>query len=148
MSEKKKRKPLTAGQKHWLSLIGAYLASVGVPIATCVFVFPVEIVEETHMSIGASLIITAIVSLSVFRSKLKQLFENYGVIIAWAIIFLFSLLLDGFVYEMKIISLVGLGANIAATPLFKIAEHNGELAKAIKAKKDEIKVDESLGGVK
>lgn len=129
---KKTRKPLTPGQKHWLSLIGAYLASVGIPIVTCAFVFPVEIVEETRLSIGASLIITAIISVSVFRAKLKALFENYTVIMAWGIIFLLSVLLDQFVYEMKIISLVGLGANIAATPLFKIAETNGELAKAIK----------------
>lgn len=51
---KKTRKPLTPGQKHWLSLIGAYLASVGVPIMTCVFVFPTQIVEETRMTVGAS----------------------------------------------------------------------------------------------
>lgn len=112
MAKSKTRKPLTPGQKHWLSLIGAYLASVGVPITTCAFVFPVEIVEETHMSIGASLIITAIVSVSVFRGKLKKLFENYTVIMAWGIIFLLSLLMDQFVYEMKIISLVGLGGQM------------------------------------
>ena len=117
---KKQRRPLTPGQKHWLSLIGAYLASVGIPIMTCAFVFPVEIVEETHLSISASLIITAIVSVAVFRKKLKTLFENYTVIMAWAIIFLLSILLDQLAYEMKIVSLVGLGANIAATPLFKI----------------------------
>lgn len=139
------RKKLTYGQKHWLSLIGAYLASVGVPIATCAFVFPVEIVQETHLSIGASLIITAIVSVSIFRSKLKALFENYTLIMAWAIIFLLSVLLDQFVYEMKIISLVGLGANVAATPLFKIAESNGELAKTIKLKRQEKTVEEVLG---
>lgn len=139
------RKKLTYGQKHWLSLIGAYLASVGVPIATCAFVFPVEIVQETHLSIGASLIITAIVSVSIFRSKLKSLFENYTLIMAWAVIFLLSVLLDQFVYEMKIISLVGLGANVAATPLFKIAESNGELAKTIKLKRQEKTVEEVLG---
>lgn len=139
------KKQLTYGQKHWLSLIAAYLASVGVPIATCAFVFPVEIVEETHMSIGASLIITVIVSVTVFRSRLKALFENYTVIMAWAIIFILALLLDQFVYEMKIISLVGLGANIAATPLFKIAESNGEMLKVIKLKQQEQKVNEILG---
>lgn len=139
------KKKLTYGQKHWLSLIAAYLASVGVPIATCAFVFPVEIVQETHLSIGASLIITAIVSVSVFRNKLKTLFENYTLIMAWGVIFLLSVLLDQFVYEMKIISLVGLGANVAAMPLFKIAEQNGELYKAVKKKKTEIKIDESLG---
>lgn len=144
----KTRKPLTPGQKHWISLIGAYLASVGIPIITCAFVFPVEIVEETRMSVGASLIITAIVSVSVFRSKLKKLFENYTVIMAWGVIFLLSMLLDQFVYEMKIISLVGLGANIAATPLFKISESNGELAKAIKLKKQEIKIEECTGDAK
>ena len=142
---KKTRKPLTVGQKHWLSLIGAYLASAGIPILTCAFVFPVEIVEETRMSIGASLIITAIISVSVFRSKLKKLFENYTVIMAWGIIFLLSMLLDQFVYEMKIISLVGLGANVAATPLFKIAETNGELVKAIKLKQKEFQINEAVG---
>ena len=135
------RKKLTYGQKHWLSLIGAYLTSVGIPVATCAIVFPVEIVEETHMSIGASLIITAIVSVSVFRNRLKKLFENYTLIMAWAVIFLLSILLDQFVYEMKIISLVGLGANIAATPLFKISETNGELAKAVKLKKQEAELE-------
>lgn len=145
MAKNKQRKPLTPGQKHWLSLIGAYLASVGIPIVTCAFVFPVEIVEETRLSIGASLIITAIISLSVFRSKLKKMFENYTVIMAWGVIFLLSLLLDRFIYEMKIISLVGLGANIGATPLFKIAESNGELSKAIKVKKQENKINEMLG---
>ena len=139
------KKKLTYGQKHWLSLIGAYLASVGVPITTCAFVFPVEIVEETHMSIGATLIITAIVSVSVFRSKLKKLFENYTIILTWAILFLVSILLDQFVYEMKIISLVGLGANIAATPLFKIAETNGEMAKALKLKRVEKELDNKVG---
>lgn len=148
MDKIRKRKTLTPGQKHWLLLIGAYLASVGVPIATCAFVFPVEIVEETRLSIGASLIITAIVSVSVFRSKLKKLFENYTVIMAWGIIFLLAMLLDQFVYEMKIISLVGLGANIAATPLFKIAETNGELAKAIKLKKQEIEINKEIEGDK
>lgn len=142
---KLRRKPLTPGQKHWLSLIGAYLASAGVPIITCAFVFPIEIVEETRMSIGASLIITAIVSLSVFRSKLKKLFENYTVIMAWGVILLLTFLLDQFVYEMKIISLVGLGANVAATPLFKIAESNGELAKAVKLKKRQDKINETSG---
>lgn len=146
MAKSKTRKPLTPGQKHWLSLIGAYLASVGIPIATCAFVFPVEIVEETRLSIGATLIITAIMSVSVFRGKLKKLFENYTVIMAWGIIFLLSLLLDQFVYEMKIISLVGLGANIAATPLFKVSETNGELAKAIKLKKKESEIDKIVGG--
>lgn len=140
------RKKLTCGQKHWLSLIGAYLASVGVPVATCAFVFPIEIVEEAHLSIGASLIITTIVSVSVFRSKLKKLFENYTVIVTWGVIFLISILLDQFVYEMKIISLVGLGANIAATPLFKIAETNGEMAKALKLKQTEKELDEATGG--
>lgn len=139
------KKKLTYGQKHWLSLIGAYLASVGVPIATCAIMFPVEIVEETHLSIGASLIITAIVSVSVFRNRIKKLFENYTVIMAWAIIFILSILMDQFVYEMKIISLVGLGANIAATPLFKIAETNGELAKASKLKLAEKEIKESAG---
>ena len=140
------KKKLTYGQKHWLSLIGAYLASVGIPITTCAIVFPVEIVEETHMSIGASLIITAIVSVSVFRNKLKALFENYTVILTWAFMFLMSILLDQFVYEMKIISLVGLGANIAATPLFKIAETNGEFAKAVKLKQAEKSVEEDVTG--
>ncbi|MCH5157527.1 MAG: hypothetical protein J1G02_06620 [Clostridiales bacterium] len=140
------RKKLTYGQKHWLSLIGAYLASVGIPIATCAIVFPVEIVEETHMSIGASLIITAIVSVSVFRNRIKKLFENYTVIMAWAVIFILSILMDQFVYEMKIISLVGLGANIAATPLFKIAETNGELAKAVKSKIAENEINDAAGG--
>ena len=139
------KKKLTYGQRHWLSLIGAYLASVGVPITTCAFVFPVEIVEETHMSIGATLIITAIVSVSVFRNKLKALFENYTVILTWGVIFLMSLLLDQFVYEMKIISLVGLGANIAATPLFKIAENNGEMAKALKLKRAEKALEQAAG---
>ncbi len=150
MEEKKKkvRKPLTAGQKHWLSLIGAYLASAGVPIMTCVFVFPTEIVEETRLSIGATLIVTAIISVSVFRSKLKKLFENYTVITAWGVIFLLSVLLDQFVYEMKIISLVGLGTNVAATPLFKIAENNGEIVKAIKLKRQEKKIEESIGDKK
>ena len=83
-------------------------------------------------------------SVSVFRAKLKVLFENYTVIMAWGIILLLSALLDQFVYEMKIISLVGLGANIAATPLFKIAETNGELAKAIKLKKQELKIGECM----
>lgn len=146
MSKSKTRKPLTPGQKHWLSLIGAYLASVGIPIGTCAFVFPVEIVEETRLSIGATLIITAIISVSVFRTRLKKLFENYTIIMAWGIIFLLSLLLDQFVYEMKIISLVGLGANIAATPLFKISESNAELAKAIKLKRQENKVSQIVGG--
>ena len=145
---KKTRKPLTPGQKHWLSLIGAYLASVGVPIMTCVFVFPTQIVEETRMTVGASLIITAIISVSVFRNKLKKLFENYTVIMAWGVVFLLAMLLDQFVYEMKIISLVGLGANIAATPLFKISETNGEMAKAIKLKKQELKIDEGVGETK
>lgn len=145
---KKTRKPLTPGQKHWLSLIGAYLASVGVPIMTCVFVFPTQIVEETRMSVGASLIITAIVSVSVFRNKLKKLFENYTVIMAWGVVFLLAMLLDQFVYEMKIISLVGLGANVAATPLFKISETNAEIAKAIKLKKQELKIDENIGETK
>ncbi len=145
---KKTRKPLTPGQKHWLSLIGAYLASVGVPIMTCVFVFPTQIVEETRMTVGASLIITAIISVSVFRNKLKKLFENYTVIMAWGVVFLLAMLLDQFVYEMKIISLVGLGANIAATPLFKISETNGEIAKAIKLKKQELKIDEGVGETK
>lgn len=141
---KKSRKPLTPGQKHWLSLIGAYLASVGVPIMTCVFVFPTQIVEETRMTVGASLIITAIISVSVFRNRLKKLFENYSVIAAWGIVFLLSVIMDQFVYEMKIISLVGLGANIAATPLFKVSENNGELAKAIKLKKKELKIDKAV----
>lgn len=145
---KRTRKPLTPGQKHWLSLIGAYLASVGVPIMTCVFVFPTQIVEETRMTVGASLIITAIISVSVFRNKLKKLFENYTVIMAWGVVFLLAMLLDQFVYEMKIISLVGLGANIAATPLFKISETNGEIAKAIKLKKQELKIDEGVGEMK
>lgn len=145
---KRTRKPLTPGQKHWLSLIGAYLASVGVPIMTCVFVFPTQIVEETRMTVGASLIITAIISVSVFRNKLKKLFENYTVIMAWGVVFLLAMLLDQFVYEMKIISLVGLGANIAATPLFKISETNGEIAKAIKLKKQELKIDEGVGETK
>lgn len=139
------RKELTYGQKHWLSLIAAYLTSVGIPIGTCAFVFPVEIVEETHMSIGASLIITAIISVSVFRSKLKQLFENYTLIMAWGIIFILTILLDQFVYEMKIISLVGWAANIAAAPLFKIAENNGELTNTLKLKLQERKITEKLG---
>lgn len=145
---KKMRKTLKPGQKHWLSLIGAYLASVGVPIMTCVFVFPTQIVEETRMTVGASLIITAIISVSVFRNRLKKLFENYTVIMAWGAVFLLAMLLDQFVYEMKIISLVGLGANIAATPLFKISETNGEIAKAIKLKKQELKIDEGVGETK
>ena len=145
---RKNSKPLTPGQKQWLSLIGAYLASVGVPIMTCCFVFPTQIVEETRMSIGASLIITAIVSVSVFRTRLKKLFENYTLIMAWGVIFLLSLILDQFVYEMKVISLVGLGANVAATPLFKISETNGEIAKAIKLKKQETKISEAITGEK
>lgn len=139
------KKQLTYGQKHWLSLIAAYLASVGVPIATCAFVFPVEIVEETHMSIGASLIITAIVSVAVFRSKIKALFENYTVIMAWAVICILSFLLAQLAYEMQIISMVGLGANVGAAPLFKIAESNGEMATAVKNKLRERKIGEMLG---
>lgn len=145
MAKKKTRKPLTPGQKHWLALVVAYLASVGIPIVVCAVVFPVEIVEETRLSIGASLIITAIVSISTFRARLKKMFENYTVIMAWGIIFLLCWLLDQLIYEMKIISFVGLCANVGATPLFKIAESNGELAKAIKLKKQEKKINEMLG---
>lgn len=136
----KRRSPLTAGQKHLLLQIAAYLTSVGIPILTCAFVFPVEIVEETRMSVGASLIITAIVSISVFRNKLKQAFENYTVIMAWSIIFLMSLLLDQFVYEMKVISLVGLAANVGAMPLFKLADSNADVAKAVKLRRKEMEV--------
>ena len=75
-------------------------------------------------------------------------FENYTVIMDWGVVFLLAMLLDQFVYEMKIISLVGLGANIAATPLFKISETNGEIAKAIKLKKQELKIDEGVGETK
>lgn len=134
---KKARKPLTPGQKHWLAQIGAYLASVGVPIGTCAIVFPVEIVEETRLSVGATLIITAIISISVFRNKLKSMFENYTLIMAWAIILLISIIADQFIYELKIISLVGLAANVGAMPLFKIAENQGEIAAELKKRQRE-----------
>lgn len=129
------KKPLTYGQKKVLYRILAYLASVGIPVGTCAIVFPPEIVSDTRMSVGATLIITLIVSIAVFRKKLKELFENYSVIITWAVLFLVSVLLEQFCSEMKIISLVGLAANLGAMPLFKLSDTNAELADELKKSK-------------
>lgn len=138
-------KKLTYSQKYWWSIIGAYLTSAGVPLVTCAVLFPAKIVNEAHLSIGASLILTAIVCIAVFRKRLKQFCENYTIIMVWAIILLFSIMLDKFVYEMKIVSLVGLVSNAIATPLFKIAEANGEMVKAIKEKRKENEVKIIVG---
>lgn len=139
------KKPLTYGQKKVLYRILAYLASVGVPVGTCAIVFPPEIVSDTRMSVGATLIITLIVSIAVFRQKLKELFENYSVIITWAVLFLVSVLLEQFCSEMKIISLVGLAANLGAMPLFKLSDTNAELADELKKKQVELEAQAQQG---
>lgn len=136
------KKPLTYGQKKVLFRILAYLASVGVPVGTCAIVFPPEIVSDTRMSVGATLIITLIVSIAVFRAKLKEVFENYSVIITWAVLFLVSVLLEQFCSEMKIISLVGLAANVGAMPLFKLSDTNAELADELKKKQVELEAQQ------
>lgn len=136
------KKSLTYGQKKVLYRILAYLASVGVPVGTCAIVFPPEIVSDTRMSVGATLIITLIVSIAVFRKKLKELFENYSVIITWAVLFLVSVLLEQFCSEMKIISLVGLAANLGAMPLFKLSDNNAELADELKKKQVELEAQQ------
>lgn len=135
------KKPLTYGQKKVLFRILAYLASVGVPVGTCAVVFPPEIVSDTRMSVGATLIITMIVSIAVFRKKLKEAFENYSVIITWAVLFLVSILLEQFCNEMKIISLVGLASNLGAMPLFKLSEANATLADELKKKQVELEAE-------
>lgn len=132
---------LTYGQKNVLFRVLAYLASVGVPVGTCAIVFPPEIVSDTRMSVSATLILTLIVSITVFRKKLKEAFENYSVVITWAVLFLVSILLESFCNEMKIISLVGLAANVGAMPLFKLSDTNAALAEEVKKKQVEIEAE-------
>lgn len=128
------KKPLTPGQKTWLFRILAYLSSAGVPVATCAILFPPEL-QETHLSIGASLIVTLIISVCVFRKKLAELFENFTIIMTYAIILVICIACNQFISEMITVCIVGLAANLGALPLFKLADSNAELAKAIKEAK-------------
>ena len=125
-------KNLTYGQKALIYKILGYLASIGVPIGTAAIMFPPEIVESTSMSISATVILTLIIGISAFRKKLAELFSNYSVIMTYAVIAVISVVAVNFFSEMLTISLVGLGANIGAMPLFKLGDNNAELAKLVK----------------
>lgn len=139
-------KNLTYGQKSILYKILAYLASVGVPIGTAVVMFPPEIVESTSMSINATIILTLIIGVAAFRKKLAELFSNYSVIMTYAVITVISIVAVNFFSEMLTIGLVGLGANIGAMPLFKLADTNEEKAKLVKEEELKAQVQKEING--
>lgn len=141
-------KNLTYGQKSVIYKILAYLASVGVPIGTAVVMFPPELVESTSMSINATVIITLIIGVAAFRKKLAELFSNYSVIMTYAVISVISIVAVNFFSEMLTIGLVGLGANVGAMPLFKLADSNGEKAKLVKEEELKAQVQKEVNGGK
>ncbi|MCM1043486.1 MAG: hypothetical protein NC350_04700 [Corallococcus sp.] len=137
-------KKLTYSQKYWISEIGAYFASLGIPIVTACIMFPEQIMEETKMSVGLALILTVIVSLTVFRKKIAEMFDNSTAVSAWAIILCASLIAKYFVDQMFVISIVGLAANLGATPLFKYADKQKQLNLKLKELKDNKKLEEQV----
>lgn len=141
-------KNLTYGQKALIYKILGYLASIGVPIGTAAIMFPPEIVESTSMSISATVILTLIVGISAFRKKLAELFSNYSVIMTYAVIAVISVVAVNFFSEMLTISLVGLGSNIGAMPLFKLGDNNAELAKLVKEEELKAQVQKNVNGSK
>ena len=141
-------KNLTDGQKALIYKILGYLASIGVPIGTAAIMFPPEIVESTSMSISATVILTLIIGISAFRKKLAELFSNYSVIMTYAVIAVISVVAVNFFSEMLTISLVGLGANIGAMPLFKLGDNNAELAKLVKEEELKAQVQKNVNGSK
>lgn len=117
------KKKLTLKQKRGLSLLSAYLLSMGVPVLTAVFAFPPEIVEGTQTSVGMTLILTAVISISVFRKQIKNAFNTASVVGTWAIMLVICIIAKFFVDQMLVISVVGLVSNAGSVPLFKIADN-------------------------
>lgn len=136
---------LTYNQKYWIAEIVAYLTSLGVPIVTAVIMFPEQIMQDTKMSFGLAIILTVIVSLTVFKKRIVEAFENSTAISAWAIILAICLVAKYFVDQMLVISLVGLGANLGATPIFKIADKNKLLNDKFKELQQDKELQEKIG---
>ncbi len=117
------KKKITLNQKRWLSLLSAYFLSMGVPVLTAVFAFPPEIAEGTKTSLGMTLILTAIISVSVFRKQIKNAFNTASVVGTWTIMLVICIIAKFFVDQMLVISIVGVVSNAGAVPLFKIADN-------------------------
>jgi hypothetical protein len=129
------KKKLSLNQKHWLSLISAYLLSMGVPIVTAVIAFPPEITQGTNVSVGMTLILTAIISVSVFRKQIKATMQTASVLGTWVVMLVICIIAKFFVDQMLVISLVGTASNAGSVPLFKIADSTGATIAAIKEEK-------------
>jgi len=133
-------KKLSLRQKHWLALIGANLLSVGVPVAVALIAFP----PKNTISVGMTLIITAIISLGVLRKQIKAAFQTASVLVTWAIMLIVCIIAKFFVDRMLLISIIGVVANAGSVPLFKIADTTGELLKVLNEERNKRKVTEIL----
>jgi len=134
------KKKLSLNQKYWLSIIGANLLSVGVPLVTAFLAFP----PKNTVSVGMTLIITAIISLGVLRKQIKAAFQTASVLITWLVMLVVCIIAKFFVDRMLLISIVGAISNAASVPVFKIADEAEELRKLLKDERNKRKVTEIL----
>lgn len=144
MAEKEK-KSLSYLQKYWIAEICGFLASIGVPVGTALVMFPPEILTETKMSVGLSVIITLVVAVSVLRKQLAEQITNIGPTVTYAIIAGVCLLTRYLADQLLVVSIVGVIANAGSIPLFKIAEKNKEKNELLKKAQIEKEITEKVG---
>lgn len=141
----KEKKPLNYLQKYWIAEISAYLASVGVPVGTALAMFPPEILTETKMSVGLSVIVTLVIAVSVLRKQLAETMAHTGATVTYAIIAGVCLLTRYLADQLLVVAIVGLIANAGSIPLFKIADKNKEKNELLKKAQLEKEIEKRAG---
>lgn len=135
------KKSLTYRQRFLLFEILGYLTSCGIPVVTAFCMFPPSVLAETSQPIGLSIIITAIISISVLRERMGELVKDASALKVWIIVLAITLVAKYFVDQLLVISLVGVGASAGATPLFNLANTNKEKDSLVKAEKIKVEIE-------
>lgn len=138
------KKELTYKQKFWLAEISAYFFAVGVPIIVALVLFPLDF-DKPGIPVSLAVVIVALIGFAVFRKRITELLKTSSMVVAYVVTFVVALLSKYIENELLTISIVGMISNLAAMPLFAIANKNKEIHKKLLEKKAEQEITNKLG---
>lgn len=143
------KKKLSYIQKYWISEVCAYLASVGVPLTTALVMFPPEILNETKMSLGLSVIVAGIVAITTFRQRVNKLFDGSKATgTTWLVITMIAIVTRYLADQLLVVGIVATIAGYGSIPIFNYADKNMELNKKLKEAEQEAEIEQIVKGTK
>lgn len=110
---------MSARLKGRLLCLLAIVIDVGAPLTMTVKYFPIWVEKSAEATISGIVVFLALLSAIPLIRVIKEKLKSPSAWMIWLLMFLLFLALEPIVKEVKMISLVGFGANLVGAVIYK-----------------------------